>query len=81
VGVVESSLLWESLKKEKKEKKLLSGPPEDIFGIEGGKGALQTLLDDLAELNLFPNNSKASRRLIPSMIKQPKVFEMNEETG
>jgi hypothetical protein len=31
---------------------LLSASPEGIFGIDGGKGALQALLDNLAELNL-----------------------------
>jgi hypothetical protein len=68
---------------------LLSGTPDDIFGIDGGKGALQRLLEDLAELNLSPNNSKlqgyganeSSRCLIPSWIKQPKIFKMNEQTG
>jgi hypothetical protein len=37
---------------------LLSGSPEDIFGSDGEKGAFEALLDDLAELNLLPNNSK-----------------------
>jgi hypothetical protein len=37
---------------------LVSGSPEEIFGVDGGKGALEALLDDLAELNLLPSNSK-----------------------
>jgi hypothetical protein len=37
---------------------LLSGSPEDIFGVDGGKGALEALHEDLAELSLMPNNSK-----------------------
>jgi hypothetical protein len=66
----------------------LSGPPVEIFGADGEKGAREALLDDLAKLNLLPNLkflgygvNDASRCQIPDWIKQPKVFELNKETG
>jgi hypothetical protein len=67
---------------------LLSGFHEAIFGVNRGKGTLKALLDELAELNLLPNNSKfqgfivneASSFQIPSWIKQPKVFKEDEGT-
>ena len=64
------------------------GSPSEVFGADGRQGALELLLELLAESGLQPNLSKfqaygtsaAARAAIPDYIKQPSVETTDEST-